>query len=178
MKKLIIYILINVTLLTSCNNQQSENLPANDQNKQTVIDTISLQSSVSSNWLENFDLDGDSINDKIYFDFSEGAHCCYKINIVLSSDRKERNFPFEMDGGYEMGVDNSQPNQFDIRDIDNDGLPEILMQIETYNGESSTIPTKWKSEYGITSNNIVIEFDTNDIVLMDYEVKLKSIDRE
>ena len=51
-----------------------------------------------------------------------------------------KTFPFEMDGDYIGDVDNSQPDQFDIRDIDNDGLPEIEMQIQTYNGQSGSIP--------------------------------------
>lgn len=120
------------------------------------------------NWLNSFDIDGDSINDQIDFDFSGGSHCCYKINIVLSSDKIERKFPFEMDGGYVGGVDNSQPNQFDIRDIDADNLPEIVMQIQTYNNKKSPLPKKWKKQYGITSNYIVIEYANRKLLVRDY----------
>ncbi|MBN8702234.1 MAG: hypothetical protein J0M08_04165 [Bacteroidetes bacterium] len=131
--------------------------------------SIQTANTINQNWLDSFDLDGDSINDHIYFDFSGGAHCCYKINIVLSSDKTERKFPFEMDGGYIGGVDSSQPNQFDIRDIDSDGLPEIVMQIETYNGQRHTIPAKWKNKYGIKSNRIVIEFSEGQLKTRDYK---------
>jgi hypothetical protein len=128
-------------------------------NAETMSDSIPvLQSSNSEYWIESFDLDGDHINDQIYFDFSGGAHCCYTINITLSSDKKEVKFPFEMDGGYIGSIDNSIPEQFDIRDIDADGLPEILMQIETYNGSHNPLPVTWQTEYGIKSNNIVIEY--------------------
>lgn len=135
----------------------------------TQIENMVGANKTRPDWLDTFDLDGDSINDRIYFDFTGGAHCCYKINIVLSSDKMERKFPFEMDGGYVGGVDNSNPNQFDIRDIDNDGLPEILMQIQTYNGQSYTIPTKWKIKYGIKSNRIVIEYTKGKIKTRDYK---------
>ncbi len=122
-----------------------------------------------SNWLDQFDIDGDKINDHIYFDFSGGGHCCYKITIVLSSDNKKRKFPFEMDGGYIVGVDNSQPEQFDIRDIDNDGLPEILMRIQTYNGEADVIPTKWTTDFGIKTNYIVIEYNEGQLITSDFK---------
>jgi len=74
-----------------------------------------------------------------------------------------------MDGGYIGGVDNSQPDQFDIRDIDSDGLPEILMRIQTYNGESGTIPAEWNIDYGIKSNFIVIEYTAGQLKTRDYK---------
>ncbi len=113
----------------------------------------------SYKWRNSFDIDGDSINDKINFSFSEGAHCCYKIIITLSSDKKEQEFPFEMDGGYIMGVDNSQPEQFNISNIDSDSLPEITMKIQSYNGELSEIPKAWQKEYGIKTNFIIIQYE-------------------
>lgn len=174
MKKLIELLLLTVIGLTGCDNQQtSDNSYTVDIQAQTIVDTIQSLNFINSNWLDKFDFDGDSINDHIYFDFSGGAHCCYKINIVLSSDKKERKFPFEMDGSYIGGVDNSQPDQFDIRNIDSDGLPEILMRIQTYNGESETIPTKWKTDYGIKSNYIVIEYNDGQIKITDYTSKVQ-----
>jgi len=147
--------------------------PHEDSGK-TNSNIIQVQNTANSNWLDKFDFDGDSINDHINFDFSGGAHCCYKINIVLSSDREKRKFPFEMDGGYIGGVDNTQPDLFDIRDIDSDGLPEILMRIQTYNGVSETIPTKWETDYGIKSNYIVIEYNDGQIIITDYKSKVQS----
>ncbi|PIY06007.1 MAG: hypothetical protein COZ21_03480 [Bacteroidetes bacterium CG_4_10_14_3_um_filter_31_20] len=141
----------------------------NEDSGKTNSNIIQVQNTANSNWLDKFDFDGDSLNDHIYFDFSGGAHCCYKINIVLSSDNTERKFPFEMDGGYIGGVDNSQPDQFDIRDIDSDGLPEILMRIQTYNGESGTIPAEWNIDYGIKSNFIVIEYTAGQLKTRDYK---------
>jgi len=121
-----------------------------------------------SKWLDRFDIDGDRINDHIDFDFTGGAHCCYKIHIVLSSDKIERRFPFEMDGGYIGKVDNSQPDQFDINDMDTDGLPEILMRIQTYNNETEPIPLTWQNKYGFKSNRIVIDYHNGQLKIKDY----------
>jgi hypothetical protein len=154
-----------LTCIYSCDNH-SEKDSGKAKNEEVLF-----QKTKSINWLDTFDIDGDSINDHIYFDYSGGAHCCYKINIVLSSDKKVRNFPFEMDGGYVGGVDNSQPNQFDIRDIDQDGLPEIIMRIQTYNEKSGTIPKNWKDDYGVISNFIVIEYIGGQIKIGDYKPK-------
>ncbi|MFL5763993.1 MAG: glycoside hydrolase family 25 protein [Bacteroidia bacterium] len=116
---------------------------------------------VSTNfeWLNSFDLDGDDTTDQVSLDYSGGAHCCYKIHITLSSDKKEYTFPFEMDGGYPMGVDDSQQDQFHISNLDADPLPEIFMKIQSYNGELSPIPKKWQKEYGIKTNRIIIDYD-------------------
>ncbi|UPT69999.1 MAG: hypothetical protein M0D53_12770 [Flavobacterium sp. JAD_PAG50586_2] len=129
---------------------------------------VKMEPTASVNWLESFDLDGDGKSDKIYFDYTKGAHCCYKINITLSSDGKVRKFPFEMDGGYIADVDDSQPEQFSIGNIDKDALPEITMRIQTYNGEASPIPSAWKKQYGITGNKIVLEYVGKEIRVRDY----------
>jgi len=139
------------------------------QIKNTKLEDYLIPQPAKSNWLNEFDLDGDGKNDQIYFNYSQGAHCCYTINIALSSDTNETNFPFEMDGGYIFGVDNSLPDHFDIRDLDNDGLPEILMEIQTYNGTPSPVPKQWTSEYGIKTNYIVIEYTTGKLKARDYK---------
>ena len=125
------------------------------------------------NWLGSFDFDGDKINDQIYFDITAGAHCCYKINIILSSDKKEYKFPFNMDGGYVMGVDDSNPEQFNISNIDKDKLPEITMTIESYNGQLATIPAKFTSDYGIKTNYIVIQYEGKKLKVSDRNKTLK-----
>lgn len=151
--------------LFGCNRAEREKNSAAPNS--AMIAAADTSNSDTSNWLYSFDIDGDKINDHIDFDFSGGAHCCYKISITLSSDSVEKKFPFEMDGGYIGGVDNSKPEQFDIRDIDNDGLPEILMQIQTYNGTKGVTDSHWRRDFGITSNEIVIEFESGQLIARD-----------
>jgi hypothetical protein len=168
-----ILMLLSISLFIICSlNGFCQTISANDSivsehNSFQPADTIPIYFT-GSDWLGKFDLDADGINDRIWFDYSGGAHCCYKIYIVLSRDSAERDFPFEMDGGYIAGVDSSQPEQFAIRDIDHDGLPEILMKIETYNAEVYPIPRKWKHLYGIKTNHIVIEYQNGRLITRDY----------
>ncbi len=72
-----------------------------------------------------------------------------------------------MDGGYVMGVDDSQPEQFNISNIDKDALPEITMAIESYNGQLAAIPAKYTSDYGIRTNFIVIQYEGKKLKVSD-----------
>ena len=122
----------------------------------------------SMEFLEHRDLDGDEKDDLISFDFTEGAHCCYRLHVSLSSVNKEQAFPFNMDGDYVWGVDGSQPEHFNIADFDNDGLEEIFMEIETYNGELSPIPKAWQEEYGISTHYILVDFKDGKLKVYDF----------
>lgn len=130
-----------------------------------------MQPTQVKNWLDSFDIEGDGSSDHIYFDYTAGGHCCYKINIKLSSEKEIYHFPFLMDGGYIFGVDSGQPNQFYIKDIDQDGLPEILMQIETYNAKEEKINSDFTKEYGIKTNRIVIQYAMGKIQVSDYKAQ-------
>jgi hypothetical protein len=108
-------------------------------------------------WQSAFDLDGDGSNDTIHIDFSEGAHCCYRISVTLTSTGATTKLPFELDGGYAYGLDLGRPDHFDVRKIDAP-LPEIVMEIETYNGEENPLPKEWKKRYGFSTHHIAVGF--------------------
>ncbi len=135
-----------------------------------------------SDFLTKHDLDGDGEKDQIWFDYSQGAHCCYQIHIELSASGKEIYYPFDMDGGYLMGVDDSQPNHFYIKDYDKDGRAEIFMSISTYNGRPSSIPESWTKQFGVMSNYILLDVVDDSIqiqnlpktVSTDYYLKVKN----
>jgi len=118
--------------------------------------------------LKDYDFDGDGRIDELYFDFTEGAHCCYMPRILISSSQKTYRYPFLMDGGYEFGVDLSRPNHFNIKDYDSDGLPEIFMEIYTYNHSKNDIPEDVKSVYGIRNNNIIIQYENGKLSVEDF----------
>lgn len=124
-------------------------------------------SDVEPSYLSRFDLDGDSILDRVSFSFTGGAHCCYKAHIYLSSDSSERSFPFRMDGGYVGEVDGSQPEQFRIEDLDGDSLPEVFMRIEGYNDRQRAIPKDWTQRYGITGNQVYFDFANDSLKVLD-----------
>jgi hypothetical protein len=122
-------------------------------------------------YLSRFDFDGDHKEDRIEYSYSGGAHCCYQINLFLSSTNAYYNFPFQIDGGYVFGLDDSQPDTFYIDDFDKDGLPEIFLKINTYNGELLEIPQEWQAAYNIHSNRILIDYVDNQLIIRDYTVK-------
>jgi hypothetical protein len=119
-------------------------------------------------WVSRFDFNGDAIRDSVVWTFSGGAHCCYSISVLLRGIEKRFDFPFHMDGGYLCGLNLSRPHQFNIRDFDGDGLPEIYMLIETYNYDLYDIPAAWRKKYGITQNEILLKFVNNRPVLRDF----------
>ncbi|GAB4279519.1 MAG: hypothetical protein Kow0068_03500 [Marinilabiliales bacterium] len=160
MKYLLIVLIIGM-ILYSCKNE------SNHTNEVDDIDTVKQETQIldsaitrSMEFLSKWDIDGDGISDNISFDYTGGAHCCYKITVILSSDKKVREFPFEMDGGYEFDVDDSQPSHFNIKNYDNDSLPEIFMEIATYNSVPYELPKQWTEAYNIHSHYIIFDYDT------------------
>jgi antitoxin component YwqK of YwqJK toxin-antitoxin module len=109
-------------------------------------------------YLTKHDLDGDDINDTITFDYSGGADCCYTMNIRLSCDSIVRKFPFEMDGGYLFGVDNTQPNQFRIVEGGRYRSPYVYMKIANYNNLTRKKRREWKKTYGIKTDQVQLYF--------------------
>src|SRR6478735_11845602 len=81
----------------------------------------------TQDFLNKWDFDGDGKNDSIKFDYSGGAHCCYTMNLKLSSKNKWEHFSYEMDGGYGGSIDGRYPGHFNIKNYDDDSLPEIFM---------------------------------------------------
>lgn len=132
------------------------------------FDTIQILMEESIRYLKGHDLDGDGKEDQIYFSYSGGAHCCYSPSLAISGMGKTVDFPFEMDGGYTFGMpDGSQPDQFRIADVDEDGKDEILMWIGTYNGVEYDIPRSWRRKWGFRTNHIVIEVEDGNILVRD-----------
>jgi hypothetical protein len=135
--------------------------------KTTITGGSHMHRPESDDWTTQFDFDGDGNRDTVQYSYSGGAHCCYTIAVELSGSGFVYNFPFEMDGGYEYGLDLSKPGHFNIRDYDNDGLPEIFMEINTYNGEKYPLPDEWIQEYGIKTNYIIIEYENKEMTVRD-----------
>jgi len=103
--------------------------------------------SYAPSWRDAYDLDGDGTNDRIVAEFTGGGHCCYRVGATLSSTGTSTVLPFDMDGGYPRGLDLSQPDQFTVRTRDG-GLPEIVYQIATYNGESQPLDPDSMKRWG------------------------------
>ncbi len=121
----------------------------------------------SDDWRHAYDLDGDLMPDDIVYEFSGGAHCCYRVGASLSSTGKTLMLPFQMDGGYVAGLDLGQPQQFAIR-VPDGGLPEILMEIESYNGTPAPLDHSLTSRFGIRTHRVAVCFADGEISVRDF----------
>lgn len=117
-------------------------------------------------WREHFDFNGDGQVDTVRPTFTGGGHCCYRIAVTMGGTNQHHDFPFQVDGGY-IVFSLAKPDNFFIKDYDNDGLPEIFMHISTYNGEEQPIPDAFRKEYGISTNRILIHFDGTEVAVTD-----------
>jgi len=172
MIKFNIYLLLIVLFVSACESKEvtEKQAPKEEPISEEYFDSLAFDSILDASiaYTQNRDLDGDGISDEIYFDFTNGAHCCYLLSLDLSSSDGVIDYPFEMDGGYVMGVDGSMPNHFQINDFDEDGLPEIYMEIYTYNAEITAIEGEWTKEYGITTNYILFDYKDGKMEVRDY----------
>ena len=123
--------------------------------------------SASIPWTEQFDFDGDGRADRIHPSFTGGAHCCYRIAVELTSLGETVALPFQLDGGYVGGLDLSAPAHFDVKKLEGHSLPELLMEIETYNGVPKELPPEWRRRFGIVSHHVAVGFPNGKTVVRD-----------
>ena len=114
-----------------------------------------------------YDFDGDGIPDRLLYAYTGGGHCCYHIGFYLSAAHTTAWFPFDIDGGYGGGLDNSQPDRFLIADLDNDGRAEVFAQINTYNGKLMDLPFVWQAEYGIHTHTVIFDYADGTLTVKD-----------
>ena len=120
----------------------------------------------SQDWRTRFDFDGDGRLDRIISEFSGGAHCCYKVGAELTSNGRTILLPFEMDGGYVGGLNLTQPERFAIRERPG-ALPELVMEIATYNGNPSPIDHDWTERFGVRTHRVVVCFAGGKAIVRD-----------
>ncbi|MCP4936408.1 MAG: hypothetical protein GY927_19945 [bacterium] len=118
-------------------------------------------------WTHAFDFDGDGDNDVVEVEFTGGAHCCYRFAVHLTSTNKIHHLPFLVDGGYVGGLDLSRPERFAIHETDGT-LPEMFMEIATYNGEPQPLPGEWTHRYGISTHHIAVGFARGQLRIRDW----------
>lgn len=118
-------------------------------------------------WRVAYDFDGDGQKDRVVSSFSGGAHCCYRVGVALSSTGETVRLPFQMDGGYVGGLNLTQPHRFSIRTPEG-ALPELVMQIETYNGRPQPLNPAWVRRYGIRTHRVAVCFPAGKIHVRDF----------
>lgn len=169
----IVLFLLSVVLVNGCAGNPNKKVVSPEvplESDEESAFTLDLMIEESANYLKGRDFDGDGITDYMFFDYTGGAHCCYLLSLKLSTTSDTISYPFEMDGGYGFGiVDGSNQDQFCIGDFDSDDLPEIFMQISTYNGEPYEIYPEWTAAYGFTSNHIIFDYFEGEVSVSDYD---------
>lgn len=170
----LLYFFIIITAI-SCNSQHKNSESAEVKTEQPEetdnTDGLSEYTKEFENYQNERDLDGDGIFDYIHFDYSGGAHCCYYLEVKLSSQSDTVKFPFPMDGGYPMGTpDGSSPYHFSIDDFLNNGLDAIYMKIYTYNGQPDSIPKEVQKKYKIKTHDILIYFEDDSLKVKDFQI--------
>ncbi len=126
-------------------------------------------------WRFAWDFDGDGINDTIWDEYSGGGHCCYTLQVVLGRGHKTVRLPFEMDGHYVGGLDMGMPDHFAIGRFEGSPLPQIFMEVGTYNGEEFPIPRKWTRKYGFRTNRILVSFEKGKLKVRDRQAKVREV---
>jgi len=124
--------------------------------------------------LSVYDFDNDGKADKIWTYYSRGAHCCYQIEILLSTTNKKHKLPFVLDGSYRPEFNLSLPHQFNIKDFDNDGEPEIYMRIYINRHIKYDIPEAVKQKFKIKTHYILVEFKKGKPIARDFKKQIWS----
>ncbi len=114
-----------------------------------------------------WDFDNDGIKDSLSFVSNGGAHAYYYLKILLSSKKEWTIYPtFQTDMPF-LNTENTvnKITPFSVSDFDKDGIDEIYLNI---NNSFSHIPKKLKKK-GVTSKQIVIEFEKNTLVVKNFK---------
>ena len=145
-----------------------------DSNKTTIhysYTGLTQTHDYSNNW----DFDGDGETDGLYFIGTGGAHLHFYLRIILSSDKKIRNFPFlELDfpcvgSVSELKSSSFYPPPFFPRFVVNDfntGAPgdnandKIYLHLDSH----SEIPAVWKKR-GVSSSYLLLLYEKGEIII-------------
>lgn len=135
-------------------------------------------SSKTHDYSNNWDFDGDGKTDGLYFIGTGGVHSYFYLRIVLSSDKKIRNFSFlELDMpciGDITELKNAKfyPSpffpKFVVDDfysgrLDDNANAKIYLHLDSF----TIIPTEWKKR-GVTSHYLLLYFDKGEINIKNF----------
>ncbi len=135
-------------------------------------------SNLTHDYSNNWDFDADGKTDELYFIGTGGAHLYFYLRIVLSSDKKVRNFPFlELDMPCLGDITQLRDAkfypppvypQFVVDNFQTGGLGDnandkIYLHLDSY----STIPAEWKKR-GVTSHYLLLQFDKDEMIIKNF----------
>ena len=113
------------------------------------------------NYSTNWDFDKDGIKDELYFVGTGGAHVYYFLKVILSSDKKSREFNFiQSDFPFFAASDSSNIDTtfwgFVVADMGKNQMPTIIVRLDasTYNAFEKEL-----TNYNIKTRTISIGFE-------------------
>jgi hypothetical protein len=166
--KLIITIILATLSLTVFSQQTTGSLDIpsnsfdNDYRKSNPTLTYSYDKiSQTHNYSNNWDFDKDGIKDELYFVGTGGAHLYYFLKVILSTDKKSREFNFiQTDFPFLTATDTvnieKTVNGFVVADIGENKTPIIVVRLD---GQSYNANKKILTDKKIKSRWIAISFE-------------------
>ncbi|GAB2814515.1 hypothetical protein [Ferruginibacter profundus] len=151
--------------------------PYFDKNKNPVhyVYNVAKQThDYSGNW----DFDGDGKTDGLFFVGTGGAHLYFYLSIVLSADKKTRNFPFlELDMPCLGNIDELKQSQFYPPPL----FPQFVVdkfstgalsdnandKIYLHLDRSAVIPPEWKKR-GVSSTYLLLYYKKGSITIQNF----------
>lgn len=174
--------LISILVLSLCvliSNAQSDTLLSISQiiiakSKSLGLKISYNDSSQVYDYSGNWDFDGDTKTDNLYFVGNGGAHTLYYLKIILSSEKKIRDFSF-------ISIDFPIPGKiedlrnktfypfpslfsFVVFDFDEDGIDEVFIYLTS---NSYHIPRKWRRK-GLNSRYILLDVKSKELILKNF----------
>ncbi|MGZ5304151.1 MAG: hypothetical protein ACXWDO_08585 [Bacteroidia bacterium] len=135
-------------------------------------------STQTHNYSKNWDFDGDGDTDSLCFIGTGGAHLYFYLRIILTSDKKVRDYPFlELDfpclGSInELKSANFFPppyfprfvvDYFDNGAIDYHPKDRIFLHLD----RSDEVSEEWKKK-GVTSRYLLLEYENGDMMIKNF----------
>lgn len=165
--RVIVFLLLfsTVAALTRC--QQSKT--TDSEEAIPLADTMKMEDNlkVDHTWRYKHDLDGDQRPDSITYEYTGGVHCCYEVTAHLTATDASLTLPFSIRGGY-MVFDLSQPDNFNIIDIDGDKIFEITVNLEHYiKDRSAKELQELQNQFGFKGSQIIVHLRSGKIKVKD-----------
>ncbi len=122
-------------------------------------DEISQVHNYSNNW----DFDKDGIKDELYFVGTGGAHLYYFLKVVLSKDKKSREFNFiQSDFPFLTSTDTINIEKtilgFSVTDLGKDLTPTIIVRLD----EQTFYDNKELRKRNINTKNVLVSFENGE----------------
>jgi hypothetical protein len=166
MKILLTVILTIFTVSVFSQQTDSLDIPSNsfekDYHKSNPTLTYRYDSILQThNYSNNWDFDKDGIKDELYFVGTGGAHLYYYLKVILSSDKKSKEFNFiQSDFPFLTATDTVDFEKtvigFVVADIGKNKTPTIIVRLDN---QSYYANKKKLTDKKIKSRNITISFD-------------------